>query len=359
MSSTDSDPGFRRDVRTRIVHLDGGQARDPDANLRTLVVAPWDEPAAVPFEALFVAHYRAIRGLGRSVHELGVAVVAIHVPTCRLVARAWVAARPDRVQSSIVGRHSQADVLLDDPRISLRHLAILVPPPTRWEPHALGFEILDLRTPHAFHDERGRPLEALRAEGPALVSVPPFALYALPTGDPSDWPELATDAWAMLPERVFLDERRAEPDRFRRGAHRARPRAEGSIRESHITLLPALAAPADRLVDDDEQPAGHLHVLTPRGSRRLAVGPRALSRGILLGRYERCDVSELFEDTVSRAHLLVKEVGGHVVGIDTASTCGTYVQGREDAVRTVALGAGQTAILADAGGTVRWEPASD
>lgn len=351
-----SDPDVRNDRRSRFVHLDGGQARDPDANLRTMVampvpLAPCGPPH--PFEALFVAHYRAIRALGRSVAELGVAIVAIHVPSCRLVARAWIAARAGEVQSSIVGRHSEADVLLDDPRVSLRHLAVLLSPPSSWDTSSLAYELLDLRTPQAFLDERGRQLEALRAEGPALVALGPFALFFLPTGDPTDWPELATEAWSILPPRVFVDERHAEPDRFRRGRHRAQRMQDD--RHSAITLLPSVVGPDEGLLRDGEPVAGHVRITSPRGARRIAVGASAIARGILLGRYERCDAYELFADTVSRAHLLVKSVDGDVVAIDTASTAGTYVDGKEASVRVVALGAGEVAVLADEQAFVRWE----
>ena len=81
----------------------------------------------------------------------------------------------------------------------------------------MRFAVHDLRTASAFEDERGRRLEAIVAEGPALLSAGRHALFAFPTGDPSAWPELATDAWAMWPERVYVAERSAEPDRWRRG----------------------------------------------------------------------------------------------------------------------------------------------
>lgn len=356
--SSDSDVGAPREHRSRMIHLDAGQRRDPELNCRTVIGIEGLFQPAVPFEALFLAHYRAIRQLGRNAGGPGVAVVAVHVPSCSLAARGWVAARASGVGSVIVGRHSECDVLLDAPTLSLRHLALLVPPPASWDAHSIGFEILDLRTPQAFRDERGRQLEGCAAEGPAFVSVGPFALFFFQTGDVSDWPELATDAWAMLPERVLVSERGAEPDRWRRGGYGRRGRAPlaGGRSQTSITAIPAPLAPGEPLVAEGEEPLGALRITSDRGSRRILVGPRAAARGILLGRYDRCDGSEvLAHDCISRAHLLVKEIGGAIVGVDTASTEGTYVDGREHAARTVALGAGEVAVLGGERAFVRWQ----
>jgi hypothetical protein len=348
--------GNRFDARTRVVYLDAGQLRDREANRGTMLHIPSYEAPVVPFEALFLAQYRAIRAMGRSLSELGVAIFVVHVQTGELVARAWVSARLDRVQSAIIGRHSEADVVLEDPRVSLRHVALVLAPPTRWESTGLAYEVLDLRTSIAFHDERGRHLEAFRAEGPSLVSLGPYALFFLPTGDPTDWPELATDAWASLPERVFFDERRAEPDAFRRGPHRRRG---ADPRAGSITYLPAVSAATPDLLTEGERPRGTLRVSTPRGERDLPVGADALARGILLGRYERCEFAELFDEFVSRAHLLVREVGGAVVAVDTASTSGTFVQGRERRARVVALDRGEVAELGERLGRVSWSPSEE
>ncbi|HJL20060.1 MAG TPA: hypothetical protein RMH99_30625 [Sandaracinaceae bacterium LLY-WYZ-13_1] len=356
MSISDSEP---RDFRSRMIHLDAGQRRDAQAN-RATVVAPFDAlgEAPVPYEALFLAHYRAIRELGRGVGAPGLAIVAVHVPSCRLAGRAWLAARARGVRSAIVGRHSEADLFLEAPMLSLRHLVALVPPPPSWDAHAVRYEVLDLRTARALRDERGRRLEGFEAEGPAFVACGPYALFFLQTGDATDWPELATDAWAMLPERIHVREHPAEPDRWRRGAYGRRcPRAPapGADRTSLVTAVPPPLSAGERLVASGEAPSGALHVESERGARTLPVGPRAIGRGVLLGRYDRCDASDLLgHDHISRAHLLVKRVGDAVVGIDTASTGGTFVGDAAHRARTVALDRGEEAVLGDGLARVRW-----
>lgn len=358
--SSDSEPGLYRDARSRVIHLDAGQRRERDANVSTLVTI-LDAPVAesVPFEALFVAHYRAIRAIGRSASGAGVAVIAVHVPSCSLAARAWLGARPGAVASAILGRHSEVDVLLDAPTLSLRHLALLMPPPASWDAAGVTYEVIDLRTHQSFHDERGRPLEGAQAEGPALFSCGPYALFFLPTGDASDWPELATDAWAMLPERVLVRERAAEPDRWRRRGYAARKVEERDAGRSWsvITAVPAPLAVGEPLVAAGESAAGRLRIVSERGMRALAVGGEALSRGVLLGRYSRCDASDVLgHDGISRAHLLVKRVGDAIVAVDTASTAGTYLEGEERAVRSVAIGRGEVAVLGEDHARVWWEP---
>lgn len=357
---TDSDSDLN-DRRSRMIHLDAGQRRDAEANQRTMIaiVDPLSL-APVPFEALFVAHYRAIRELGRTTEGPGVAVVAVHVPSCRLAGRAWVAAQRDRLASAIIGRHSEVDLLLEAPTLSLRHLALIVPPPATWEARSVAFEVLDLRTDQAFRDEHGRQLEGMAAEGPAFVSCGPFALFFFQTGDPSQWPELATDAWNELPERVLIDERSAEPDRWRRGGYRdnAGPSDKSMRAQSRITSIPAPLLPGGALLADGEAPLGTLRITSEKGSRTLAVGRHAATRGVLLGRYTRCDASDvLAHESVSRAHLLVKRVGEDIVGIDTASTHGTYVDGKERAVRVVRLGRGEVAVIGEERAFVRWVPA--
>jgi hypothetical protein len=165
----------------------------------------------------------------------------------------------------------------------------------------------------------------------------------------------------MLPERVLLRERAAEPDRWRRRGYAARPedarRDEGRSR-SVITAIPAPLGVGEALVAEGESAVGTLRILSDRGARRLPVGAEALSRGVLLGRYSRCDASDVLgHDHISRAHLLVKRVGDELVAVDTASTAGTYLEGAERAVRTVALGRGEVAVLGDDRARVSWQPA--
>ena len=216
------------------------------------------------------------------------------------------------------------------------------------------FELADLRTRTAFRDETGRVLGGLQAEGPALVSAGPYALFLLPTGDPDAWPRDPQEAWDRLPPRVYVDARGAQPGRWRDDA----PRAETAPRDeatSRVTLIPAPRAPGEALLEPGERPAGLLEIQTERGAVRLEVGERAPAEGVLLGRYERCNAAALLGDrSGSRAHLRVKRVRGRVRGVATASTGGTFVDGGPDRSRVVRLDEGQAAVLALDRARVRW-----
>ena len=186
---------------TRFNHLDLGQIRDHDRNVGTvfspLVVSP--APAVVPFEALFLAHYRSIRELAR-VARPGVGVVAVELGSCLLAGRAWVARRRDRPNVLTIGRHSECDPVLEAPELSLRHVAVVLPRLDRWPAQ---YALHELRTTVGVRDAIGRPLEAARVEDAGLFRVGPYALFTVATGMPERWPELASDAWSGLAGSVF------------------------------------------------------------------------------------------------------------------------------------------------------------
>src|SRR5262249_18096842 len=198
--------------------------------------------------------------------------------------------------------------------LALRHLAVVVDPVRDLTPGAsVRYRILDLRTELGFTDETGRPLRGLRVDGVAMLRCPGYVVFALPLGDPTDWPPDANDAWNMLPERVYL----AEDDRL----EEKRSMLRGSL------LLPS-PGPRDtgmQLVDPTSRGvAGLIEWVGMRSHRgSIAVGDAALRDGILLGRYLRCDSSGMVDDpSLSRVHLLLLDVDGALLAIDTASAYG-------------------------------------
>jgi hypothetical protein len=129
--------------------------------------------------------------------------------------------RPSRARSTsrLVGRHGQCDLFLDgDAALSLRHLVVIVEPATDWGGPGgadVRYRLVDLRTGTGFIDEAGRMLEAATALGPAFVMVGRYLLLCFPTGG-DEWPRELESALALLPERIYVDERDAEPDRWQR-----------------------------------------------------------------------------------------------------------------------------------------------
>jgi hypothetical protein len=63
------------------------------------------------------------------------------------------------------------------------------------------------------------------------------------------------------------------------------------------------------------------------GQTSLPLGATAARRGVLLGRYERCDAAGLpvlSDAALSRVHLLLLELEGALYALDTASTNGSW-----------------------------------
>ncbi len=351
-----------------------------------------DASQPMSFQDLFSRHYETIRDRCLEFGKQGLAVVAVDVFTGRLSGILCIAAKVGTANSAIIGRHSMTDLYLDgDASLSLRHLAVVVSP-IEGVSDEVRFRIIDLRTQAAFHDENGRRYEGLVAEGPLFVRCGNYALLCLITGDPTAWPERADDAWACIPERVYLQADEAEPDRWRR-KRRPRPRRErrkprraqdGDLgsdpavvvidpprsrssglrldRQAAITLVQGELGPVrahTRLVAAEEEPLGSLHLRVGDTVHDVVVGEQALRRGILLGRYERCDIdgSKLLTNAnISRVHLLVVEIAGRVYAIDTASTNGTWTVEGDDEVRITALDNTDHLCLGNDLAYVRWLP---
>lgn len=285
---------------------------------------PPEPPCPFDARALFVAGWPAIdRALDRHRSTLGLCALVLDAEGA-LLAEGWVEAALDRTQALIVGRHLEcsARVPPEFAEVSLRHLAILVRAESLDQ---VGVRVLDLHTGRGFGDERGRALEAVRLSGPAFLSVAGLRIALLVTGDliRSHDP---LEMYAQIPERVFFDEREGRD----RAWSIARLRDEGCAEETRVVSCAGPIAATGRLTLQEESPAGVL-TLTGRGMTvTREIGPQALARGILIGRYSRCDVRTGEDsDRVSRVHALVVEAHGEVLVVDTASSNGTWVLGRE------------------------------
>lgn len=373
--------------RTRIVRLEGGQEREEAENTKTGVVLVDHIAGGKSFELLFHENYDTIRKVVNGFRQPGVAVVACDADRGRPAGSMCVAAYAGRANSAIIGRHSMADLYLDsDPSLSLRHMVLVLDPLARLGDGSrdLRFRLVDLRTRQAFEDEGGRRMEALAAEGPIFIRCGHFALFCLPTGDGQEWPPSPEAGWSCIPERVYLQESAAEPDRW---ARRRRPRTpppeeEGSQSQAlkkitHVQRIRGPARARQNLLGEGEEPLGTLQIQTGDASQKLVIGSGAARRGVLLGRYERCDSNEetlLVDRNISRVHLLLVEVGGELYAIDTASTNGTFLRagggppglgagtavdvGEDwEEVRIAALGSGAELSLGEGLAMLRWRPA--
>jgi hypothetical protein len=310
------------------------------------------------FEGLFRRHYPAVRDLlnGHAVPGLGLVVVSGE----GLEAAAWFAAQEAEATPLIIGRHGATEIFLpSDPRLSLRHLAVILLRHRAGEP--VRFRVLDLRTPTAFADEKGRALEAIESLGPLLLQCASFAMMMFPTDESgSPWPEDADAAWKRIPERVYVDSRTANPERWLA----VRERADSAAREAapegsrDVTLVPSFPGPVfpSRALVRSEAPRGELVVTSHSGRVSLSLGPSAARQGVLLGRYDRCDTAGLpilGSPSLSRVHLLLIELDRVLYAVDTASTNGSWVGPRR--IQLVRVEPGLRLRLAQ-DAVVEWRP---
>jgi hypothetical protein len=311
-------------VKTVLVDLWSGQVRGAGPNSSTCI-AKRPRALDVNLRALFERSYPAFAARCRAVDAPGLAIVAVDERTGVAAGMACVRARVDRHTAAIIGRHDRCDLYLEGhAALALRHLAIVVAPVRDWR--HIGYRVLDLRTCDGMFDEHGRALRGLRCEGAAIVRCGGYALFMLPLGDPTDWPERASDAWEVLPERVYFDELAPTPE-----SSVVRPLAPARPDQTLVVRTVGPHDTSSALAPHGEL-AGRLAIRGPHGRGAITIGQHALRDGILLGRYARCDDAALATDpSLSRVHALLLHVDDRLLAIDLASTNGTRIPGRNNA----------------------------
>lgn len=254
----------------------------------------------------------------------------------------------------VVGRHTRADLVLrGDDAVSLRHLLV-----TAWlDGERPALRVLDTGTEGRFLTEYEARVAAMRADGTCFLTVGSWNLMALYAEPDTDWPEDGELAWERLPAREAVD----ASESWDRPPLRAR--AYPQLRLATETGQSSTSTQIIHL-DDPEQlanmpPDSPLAVgaifLPDRRSVRLSV--RALTRGVLIGRYERCGVDlDLLraDESISRIHLCLVQDPTGLWAVDMASTNGSRADGAR--FRTHRLG--RQAVLTLARSTrLRWEMA--
>jgi hypothetical protein len=298
---------------------------------------------------LFIDRYRAIKKALERHRKLGVLIMAFDERK-EPIGEAWLAASLDRSRAAIVGRHSMCGIAVpqDQTSVSLRHLAILVRAISHTDAR---IRVLDLHTHSGFHDETGRVMQALSCEGSMFLGLGHLKFAVLVTDDSGVVAQHAIEQYACIPERVFLEERAGVAPhplpRFSPQLVDALPPSATQVR----SVLGPLAAVGD-FVSEGEETSGELVVRGAGAAVRRAVGESALSRGILVGRYARCELGARTEGVsrLSRVHLLVIKDGPDVLALDTASSNGTFAEGKSIRLHRLEDGS-----VLDLGGELRVE----
>jgi hypothetical protein len=337
--------------RDRGLELSPPEGGDREARRKGTLFIPGAGLEPVDFPVVFRSVFAELAPLHASFSRDGLLAVAVwnggiladyvHVP---------LAGEPEFV---VVGRHDRCDLSLhNDPTLSLRHAMVSA--------CAAGGEMrirfLDLQSGLGFHTEDGQRCEALSADGAMFVRMGSYHLFLLPTGSlaPLAWCATAEETWKTIPERVYRD-------------HRVAPRHPAAA-----MALPSEPTRPQTIITRIVEPPGMLRPLRPapgaRGSRvarielasstgqeRFSLHEADLERGILVGRYERCQLGAS-DDKMSRVHLLIIRDGAVTWAIDTASTNGTKVSG--EPIRRAPLTSG-TRLELGKQITLRWESSSD
>ncbi|MCK5689952.1 FHA domain-containing protein, partial [Myxococcota bacterium] len=317
---------------------------------------------SMPFEDIFKRHYSPLRETLSDDRHPGFAVL-ITLADTKLTHCAVLPSESlgGATNVWVLGRHSEADIYLpEDKSVSLRHAIIRV---TSDEEQRPTLRLLDLNTPDGLDVEGVGQCEALTSTGPLFMRLGSYSLIFVPfSGDVDEWHESPEAAWESLPQPRILDVRDEsspqsdesldededenedahlsegpEPMSDSQAGERPDQRQRKMLRRifddenSVVTVIPGASAPSRPISFEAEMPENTFAKLTlfyPGGSIALPVTAEQLDRGLLLGRYDRCDISEfqfLRNDSVSRVHLLIIREGDTILAIDTSSTNGTRV----------------------------------
>jgi hypothetical protein len=345
-----------REVKKRFDDEDTGVVGEPSPvrpdrpNEITRIVNLNPEPQA-SFEATFRAIFPKLKPLHDAFSNDGVLCVAARG---KGPIEAYVHLAIDSTEGTFgtIGRHDRCSLILREDGISLRHALVRA---SRTRANELRIRLIDLASGGAFRTEDDLPCKSVAAEGPLFVRAAGYQIYCFPTGSlaASPWSADARNTWASFPERVYLDRR--VPDRM------AQPRRPVAITDE-VSVMPMSRSTITTLLPAAQQlrarpGVGGIAVgtirLTAAGSQLAhKVYADDLERGVLIGRYERCQLAG-DDRSLSRVHLIVLRDEDGVWAVDTASRNGTHLEGRP--VAAVQLDHELELTLANAM-ALRWVP---
>ncbi len=340
LSDPATDEGLSRDHRTSMVEL------------------PWLLGPPPGAREVFLRNWAQLREIVDRIPGSSVVVAALFGDRGLEGHRVIDPAAAPGERSVTIGRHSRAGLQLrNDPSVSLRHVLAIA----NDRGGVTQVRLLDLETGRGFTVDGVGRTTAVVQEGNLVVQVGGYWLFFL-AGSSRPWPDSAEATWEQLSRLSVEDTRGAGGPAVQRVAGPTAtatptplPTPLPAQDVSRVVLVPGVADVSGMGTDVGSGAVGLLIISRPSGKIITPVTAQQLARGLLLGRYNRCDVGsrDLWEtDAVSRVHLLLLAERGGVLAIDTASTNGTMIAGRRSAAAWLT---GRTDLRL---GTVevRWDP---
>lgn len=283
----------------------------------------------------------------------GFAVLAAAPRTGETTARIIDHVSPGEIRTLSVGRHDHADIIIEqDPSLSLRHALVILSRDAKGDPFV---RVIDLRSVFGVKSPDDTRHLSLAANGPVALRLADTALFILPMCTLSEeertrLPVTTFDAlvWPQASPFVPTVEPEIQLERLSRSTSETT-----SI--SMITAFPSEGG-MKRPVDSE---AGRLKLTTGSHTYRFAVDPQLLRAGLLVGRYDRCDINAdniEMPENVSRVHALLISLDARAYIIDTGSSNGIVL---DDAFHKALLLPEDRPVTLELGEemTLKWTPA--
>ncbi len=251
----------------------------------------------------------------------------------------------------VIGRHDHADTaVLTDRALSLRHAMVIL---NRDASGCPFIRVLDLRSMYGIQDRDGRSHLSLAANGPVALRMADTAFFILPLsadGGPRGLgsADLSFNAVTWTRAEPYIPEDDVE--------NHLKELSDVTHTRSAVSVVTEVKGVGERTGTPGK--IGHLELRAAGRSYTRAVDQHALRAGMLLGRYERCDVNENHIDmprAVSRVHALLLIIDGCLYAIDTGSING--IEADDEIVHRIALSKDRSQTLDLGGMEVKWVPA--
>jgi hypothetical protein len=232
----------------------------------------------------------------------------------------------------VVGRHERTDVALQsDPSLSLRHVLVILQLDANGNPFV---RVLDLRSGTGMKDEQGTSHYSVAANGPVALEIADSVLFVLPANVDLEATSDRAAAFKTLEWPVPVP---WIPDRAPEA--RLREISEVTHCSSVVSVVQGRTGMGRPIIRrHGEKRVGMIRLEYDDTRHDHDVDATALRTGVLVGRYGRCDLSELsikMPDVISRVHALFISMEERVHVFDVGSTNGLTYQSFP--IRTLAL----------------------